>query len=64
MQKQIDLYKKEGFPKHFGLNETNVIIRRKNESVRKVMDLWEDFLRKYSHRDQMSFNYVLWKLKY
>ena len=59
---QVDLYKKEKFPQHYGLNETNVIIRRNTEDVRKVMDMWAEVLRKYSHRDQMSFNYVLWKL--
>lgn len=64
MQPLIDIYKKEGFPAHFGLNETNIIIRHKNDKVREVMDLWENLLRKYSHRDQMSFNYVLWKLGY
>ena len=62
MQPQLDLYKSEGYPEKSGLHETNVIVRRYNEDVQKVLDLWEEMLRKYSHRDQMSFDYVLWKL--
>ena len=64
MQPQIDLYKADGYPEKAGLCETNVIIRRKNPEVQNVMDMWSDLLRKYSHRDQMSFNYVVWKLGY
>ena len=60
---QEKLYKEEGFPEHFGLNETNVIIRQQNDRVTRIMNLWADTLRKYSHRDQMSFNYALWKLQ-
>ena len=51
MQPQIDLYKADGYPANAGLCETNVIIRRKNDEVQKVMDMWADLLRKYSHRD-------------
>ena len=62
MQTQLDIYRKDGYPENSGLHETNVIVRRQNADVQRVMDMWEDFLRKYSHRDQMSFDYVLWKL--
>ena len=51
MQPQIDLYKADGYPAKAGLCETNVIIRRKTPEVQKVMDMWSEFLRKYSHRD-------------
>lgn len=64
MQPQIDFYKADGYPAHAGLCETNVIIRRKTDDVQKVMDMWSELLRKHSHRDQMSFNYVIWKLGY
>lgn len=62
LRPQEDFYRQEGFPQHFGLNETNVIIRRPSEQVKQIMELWAEMVRKYSHRDQMSFNYVLWKL--
>lgn len=59
---QIERYKKEGFPKQQGLVQTTVIIRRHNEpSCIDVMEMWKDELIKGSHRDQLSFNYALWK---
>ena len=62
LQPMLDIYKEAGYPEKSGLHETNVIIRKKTADVQKVMDMWEELLRKYSHRDQMSFDYVLWKL--
>lgn len=61
---QIEKYRKEGFPENYGLNETNVIIRFKSEKVNQIMDDWMAELVEHSHRDQLSFNYVLWKHNY
>lgn len=60
-QPQIQKYKEEGFPVNYGLNETNVMIRFKSNEVNEIMNDWEHELRMHSHRDQLSFNYVLWK---
>ena len=62
--KQIKYYKKEKFPKHFGLFETNVLIRNHNNPLCiQVMEDWWKQIKKFSKRDQLSFTYVLWKQK-
>lgn len=56
-------YLSEGFPKQFGLFETNVYIKKnKDEQVSKLMQMWADELIANSHRDQISLNYCIWKL--
>ncbi len=62
ISKQVKFLEEEKFPKNFHLSETNVLVRKDTPKVREMMNLWEDTLRKYSHRDQMSFNYAEWKL--
>jgi len=60
---QLDKYRKENFPRNFGLAETNIIYRKhKNPYCVKLMDLWAIELLNGSHRDQLSFNYALWKV--
>ena len=59
---QIEKYKNEGFPKDFGLLQSNILIRKHNEEdCIRLMEAWFEELRDNSHRDQLSFNYVLWK---
>ena len=60
--KQMDRYKNEGFPANYGLVQTNVMIRQHNDRYSKdLMEKWWSELKDYSHRDQLSFNYALWK---
>ncbi|MBQ8833220.1 MAG: DUF616 domain-containing protein [Paludibacteraceae bacterium] len=55
--------RKENYPKHNGLYETNVMFRKHNTSlISETNVMWWDCIEKYSKRDQLSFNYVLWKL--
>ena len=56
------LYLEEGFPKEFGLVQSNIIVRRHNQpECISLMETWLDILVKYSHRDQLSFDYARWK---
>ena len=56
------LYKKENFPKYYGLTENNVIFREhNNKDVIKVMEDWAYMVENYSKRDQLSLMYVCWK---
>lgn len=58
---QMERYRKEGFPKNNGLLACGVIIRKHRPNVAKHSELvWEEIC-KGSLRDQLSFNYVLWK---
>lgn len=60
---QIDAYRKEGYPKHIGMAETGILLRKHNDKKCILLDnLWASQLLKYSHRDQLSFNYACWKI--
>lgn len=58
----VRFLEKEGFPRHFGLDETNVILRRHDDpGVREFDGLWWDMLRTWTNRDQMTQSYCFWK---
>lgn len=59
---QMAFLKKENYPKNNGLYETNILFRKHNEKlIFDTMDDWWQMVKKFSKRDQLSFNYVLWK---
>jgi len=61
MKGQIDLMRRDGFPTHYGLFETNILFRRHGDAtVKKAMEDWWWVLN-HSRRDQLSLTYVLWK---
>ena len=62
MEEQVESYKSEGFPEHFGLAVMGAIFRQHNDP--KIIDLMEDWwdeIIKYTNQDQLSFAYVAWK---
>ena len=62
LKKQVIFYKKEGMPEHFGLLETPVIIRKSNDpELKGIMNAWWEQIERFTHRDQLSLPYVLWK---
>lgn len=50
-----------GFPRHFGLNENNVLFRIHSDKMKATDEEWWDWILNYSSRDQFSFMYCLWK---
>ena len=59
---QMDRYKKEGFPEKYGLLQSNIMLRKHNNSdCIKLMEDWFKEVKNGSHRDQLSFNYTSWK---
>ena len=63
MKPQMDKYKNEHFPENYGLVESNMIYRRHNDPYCiNLMNKWAAEVKNYSHRDQLSFNYALWKI--
>lgn len=59
---QMERYKAEGFPKDYGLLQSNILLRIHNDNnCVRLMEAWFNELKDNSHRDQLSFNYVLWK---
>lgn len=65
INKQTKVYKDEGYPEFNGLVETGILLRKHNDikSV-EAMEIWWEQIMKYSKRDQISFNYVMWKLNF
>jgi hypothetical protein len=60
---QMRKYFSEGLPINVGLVETGVMVRRNTENNKKHCSLWFDEILNHSYRDQLSFNYILWKHK-
>jgi len=62
---QMLRYKDEGFPDNFGLHETTVLLRdmRSKKAINFSRLWWNEFI-SGGYRDQLSFDYVRWKLDY
>jgi hypothetical protein len=56
---QARTYEIDGFAKHRGLGECNIILRRHTEKVRTFNEIWWSHYTRYSRRDQISFPYAL-----
>ena len=55
-------YNYTNFPDNNGLIESCLMVRKHNDiTCINIMENWFNEIRNYSHRDQLSFNYVLWK---
>lgn len=62
MQKQVETYVKAGYPAYNGLVETGCTVRVNNHITSSFNTHWWHELNAHSYRDQLSFNYVAWKL--
>jgi hypothetical protein len=55
-------YRREEFPENAGLAETGFLLRKHSaEALIDFSERWWEVVRDGSRRDQLSFNYVLWK---
>ena len=61
IMKQINKYYHENYPFNNGMVESSVMVRDNTEVNKKFGKLWWSQVRRYSVRDQISFNYVAWK---
>jgi hypothetical protein len=62
MQRQLERYRREGMPAHFGLIVGSFIYRRHHDpSVVRLMEQWWQEFSRNSQRDQLSFTYCCWK---
>ena len=65
VDQQLERYRNDGYPRHNGLVETAVILRRHlSPEVVRVDEEWWNELLYGSRRDQISFNYVAWKYNF
>lgn len=58
---QVEWLQGQGYPKRNGLFDTSILVRRHSPAVAEACSLWWDVISNGSRRDQLSFNYVLWK---
>lgn len=62
---QIEAYQKEGYPRHIGMVETCILLRKHTDiKCQLLCNTWATELLKWSHRDQLSFNYSCWKMHF
>ncbi len=63
LKKQMLKYKKEGFPKDYGMLEGNAfIVNLKNDQAKRLLhECWKELCRTRGGRDQIVWPYILWK---
>lgn len=61
MRRRVARYKAEGYPERNGLMATGFIARRHTKEVSQFNKAWWAEVLAGSHRDQLSFPYVVWK---
>ena len=54
--------RKNHYPLHNGLCETRVMYRKQDARIQELNEKWWNCIERYSRRDQLSFNYVLYSL--
>jgi hypothetical protein len=63
IEAQMNRYREQRYPPGMGLVASYLLVRRHNEEpVQQLMTAWWEELRKGSRRDQLSFDYCVWKL--
>lgn len=64
VDRQMRKYREKGYPRDFGLIRTGIMIRRHDDKkLARHCRLWLKEIVNHSQRDQLSFNYILWKYK-
>jgi hypothetical protein len=62
IREQLARYAAAGYPRRRGLAETGVVLRRHTAATRRLNEAWWAELEAGSLRDQLSFDYVCWRL--
>lgn len=59
---QLEKYRELGIPENLGMVESNIIFRNNNDpKIQFLMEEWWKEVLNHSKRDQISFNYVMYK---
>lgn len=59
---QVSKYRDLGYPEDFGMVQSNIIIRQhKEKDCIEIGEGWWDEVSKNSKRDQLAFNFSIWK---
>lgn len=57
---QMTRYQEEGYPSHYGLSACILLVRRNTPELAAFETRWFKEVFRFSHRDQLSFDYVRW----
>ena len=63
IKEQVASYENNNYPADIGLYECTIILRKHTPEIEKLNNQWWAEICRYSRRDQISFNYVVDKLK-
>ena len=58
---QMRAYREDGFPEEYGLHVAFIVVRRNTPFTTHLNEVWWREVAKHTVRDQLSFNYCLWK---
>ncbi|SFB10776.1 glycosyltransferase domain-containing protein [Azotobacter beijerinckii] len=61
IKEHVEFLKRQGYPEKNGLNECNVLLRKKTVALEQAMNAWWEIVLNRSRRDQLSFNYIALK---
>lgn len=61
ISKQLNFYKSRELPFNYGMISSGIMIRWHNKKVRTFCETWWKQLQMFSHRDQVSWPYAIWK---
>lgn len=62
MSKQVEKYRNEGMPLHYGLPVLGALFRKHDDpEIVSLMDQWWKEIILFTNQDQLSFSYLMWK---
>lgn len=65
VSKQMEKYRNEGMPLHYGLPSLGALFRKHDDStVISLMNEWWEEIINFTNQDQLSFTYLMWKHKF
>lgn len=62
VNEEMNFLKDNNYPADNGLHETCIMFRQHNK-IESMLELWWDMIERFSKRDQLSFDYAVWKKK-
>jgi hypothetical protein len=63
IREQLEHYRAQGFPTDHGLWVGGLLVRdNENERIRRLNEMWMEETARWSHQNQISLAYVLWRL--
>lgn len=62
MTKQVEKYRNEGMPLHYGLPVLGALFRKHDDpEIISLMNQWWEEIINFTNQDQLSFSYLMWK---